>query len=40
MRVQVYPMPQGGNIKLYKELTCPLDGFELVLYSLAGEDGR
>ncbi|KAK3283683.1 hypothetical protein CYMTET_8628 [Cymbomonas tetramitiformis] len=36
----VYAMPQGGMIKLYKEITCPLDGFELVLYVLSGEDGR
>jgi hypothetical protein len=28
----VYNLPQGGAIKLYKEITCPLDGFELVLF--------
>jgi len=37
---QVYPVPQGGTIKLYKELVCPLDGFELVLFAVAGADGR
>jgi hypothetical protein len=24
----------------YKGLTCPLDGFELLLFSLAGQDGK
>jgi DNA topoisomerase III len=33
-------VPQGGTIKLYKGLTCPLDGFELVLFSLSGSDGE
>jgi len=28
---RVYKMPQSGQIKLYKELRCPLDNFELVL---------
>jgi len=27
---RVYKMPQNGQIKLYKELRCPLDQFELV----------
>jgi len=27
---RVYKMPQNGQIKLYKELRCPLDNFELV----------
>ncbi len=31
---------QGGAIKLYKELACPLDGFQLVLFSLGGADGK
>lgn len=26
--------------QLYKEITCPLDNFELVLFSLAGPDGK
>jgi DNA topoisomerase-3 len=29
-----YALPQNGTIKLYKELRCPLDQFELVLFSL------
>lgn len=29
-----YSLPQNGTIKLYKELKCPLDSFELVLFSL------
>ncbi|GAB4821904.1 hypothetical protein N2152v2_008950 [Parachlorella kessleri] len=37
---EVYNMPQGGAIKLYKELDCPLDGFQLVLLSLGGADGK
>eukprot|EP00607_Mallomonas_marina_P006656 CAMPEP_0182435572 /NCGR_PEP_ID=MMETSP1167-20130531/76539_1 /TAXON_ID=2988 /ORGANISM="Mallomonas Sp, Strain CCMP3275" /LENGTH=790 /DNA_ID=CAMNT_0024626779 /DNA_START=237 /DNA_END=2606 /DNA_ORIENTATION=+ len=31
---ETYNLPQNGTIKLYKELRCPLDNFELVLYSL------
>lgn len=37
---EVYALPQSGTIKLYKELTCPLDNFELVLCSLPGPDGK
>lgn len=37
---EVYAVPQGGTIKLYKELNCPLDGFQLVLFSLSGPDGK
>ena len=29
-----YPLPQNGTIKPYMELKCPLDNFELVLFSL------
>lgn len=36
----VYALPQGGSIKLYKELTCPLDDFQIVLFSLGGSDGK
>lgn len=36
----VYALPQGGSIKQYKGLACPLDGFELLLFSLAGQDGK
>lgn len=28
------------TLQLYKEITCPLDNFELVLFSLAGPDGK
>ena len=31
---ETYSLPQNGTIKLYKELRCPLDQFELVLFSL------
>lgn len=34
------PPPQGGAIKLYKSLACPLDGYELLLFSLSGHDGK
>lgn len=37
---ELYDLPQGGAIKLYKGLACPLDGFELLLFSLAGADGK
>lgn len=30
-----YQLPQHGSIRLYKGITCPLDDFELVLYSVA-----
>ena len=30
---ETYSLPPGGTIKLYKELKCPLDEFELLLYS-------
>lgn len=31
---ETYSLPQNGTIKLYKEIRCPLDNFELVLFSL------
>jgi len=31
---ETYSLPQNGTIKLYSEITCPLDNFELVLFSL------
>ncbi|KAL6009571.1 DNA topoisomerase 3-beta-1 [Asimina triloba] len=37
---EVYYLPQRGTIKLYKELVCPLDNFELLLFSLAGPEGK
>lgn len=30
---ETYALPQNGKIMLYKELKCPLDNFELVLFS-------
>eukprot|EP00268_Persea_americana_P029534 TRINITY_DN28587_c0_g1_i3.p1 TRINITY_DN28587_c0_g1~~TRINITY_DN28587_c0_g1_i3.p1 ORF type:complete len:410 (-),score=46.73 TRINITY_DN28587_c0_g1_i3:210-1439(-) len=36
----VYYLPQKGTVKLYKELVCPLDNFELLLFSMAGTDGK
>jgi hypothetical protein len=40
---ETYALPQNGTVKLYKELRCPLDQFELVLFSLgntAGAQGK
>lgn len=37
---EVYYVPQKGTVKLYKELTCPLDNFELLLFSLPGPEGK
>ncbi|KAK6930656.1 DNA topoisomerase, type IA, central [Dillenia turbinata] len=37
---EVYHLPQGGVIKLYKELTCPLDNFELLIFSMPGPEGK
>lgn len=34
-----HALPSNGHIKLYKELTCPLDGFELVLFT-SGSKGK
>jgi DNA topoisomerase-3 len=34
-----YNLPQNGNIKLYKEIKCPLDDFELVLWT-TGSKGK
>ena len=31
---ETYNLPQNGTIKLYKEIRCPIDDFELVLFSL------
>ena len=36
---ETHALPQAGTIKLYKELRCPLDNFELVLYSLGNKEG-
>ncbi|GAU31076.1 hypothetical protein TSUD_322130 [Trifolium subterraneum] len=37
---EVYDLPQKGTIKLYKELTCPLDNFELLICSVVGPEGK
>ncbi|XP_050236391.1 DNA topoisomerase 3-beta isoform X2 [Mercurialis annua] len=37
---EVHYLPQKGTIKLYKELTCPLDNYELLIFSLAGPEGK
>ncbi|XP_042064078.1 DNA topoisomerase 3-beta isoform X2 [Salvia splendens] len=37
---EIYYTPQKGTIKLYKELTCPLDNFELLIFSLPGPEGK
>uniref|UniRef100_A0A803LZK4 DNA topoisomerase n=1 Tax=Chenopodium quinoa TaxID=63459 RepID=A0A803LZK4_CHEQI len=36
----VYYLPQKGAIKLYKEIVCPLDNFELLLFSMPGPEGK
>lgn len=35
---ETYSLPQNGTIKLYKELKCPLDNFDLVLFSLGNTE--
>jgi DNA topoisomerase-3 len=35
-----YALPQQGSIKLFMGKTCPLDGFELVLFSAGGAAGK
>ena len=36
---ETYSLPQNGSIKLYKEIKCPLDDFELVLWT-TGAKGK
>nr|CAH7748474.1 unnamed protein product [Callosobruchus chinensis] len=36
---ETYGMPQTGNIKLFRELKCPLDDFELLCWTM-GNKGR
>lgn len=36
---RTYDLPPNGTVKLYREQTCPLDGFELVYFS-TGSTGR
>ena len=33
---EVYSLPQGGVVKAYGGKTCPLDGFELCIYTTGG----
>ncbi|KAK6145794.1 hypothetical protein DH2020_019663 [Rehmannia glutinosa] len=37
---EIYYTPANGTIKLYKELTCPLDNFELLICSMPGPEGK
>ncbi|KAL0392491.1 UNVERIFIED_CONTAM: DNA topoisomerase 3-beta [Sesamum radiatum] len=37
---EIYYTPPKGTIKLYKELTCPLDNFELLIFSMPGPEGK
>ena len=34
-----YKLPQNGHIKLYQEIKCPLDNFELVMWT-TGAKGK
>lgn len=36
---ETYNLPQNGNVRLYKELKCPLDDFELLSWSM-GSKGK
>lgn len=36
---ETYNLPQNGNVRIYKELKCPLDDFELLSWS-AGSKGK
>jgi DNA topoisomerase-3 len=36
---ETYSLPPDGSVKKFMERTCPLDGFELVLFSTRGENG-
>jgi len=36
---ETHSLPQNGTIKLYMEHRCPIDNYELVLYSLGNKDG-
>lgn len=33
---KAYSLPEGGSIKLHQGFSCPLDGFDLVLFNLKG----
>lgn len=34
---ETYSLPQNGNVRLYKELKCPLDDFELLSWSMGAK---
>lgn len=34
---EIYALPPNGTVKQYKGLVCPIDGFELVLFSLGSD---
>lgn len=36
---ETYSLPQSGSFKLFNELKCPLDDFELLLWT-AGPNGK
>lgn len=36
---ETYSLPNGGNVRVYRELKCPLDDFELLAFS-SGTKGR
>jgi len=36
---ETFSLPQNGNLRLYKELKCPLDDYELVYYT-TGVQGK
>ena len=35
----IYQVPQHGSIKLYMEQRCPIDQFEILMFSSGGENG-
>ena len=37
---EIYNLPQGGDIKQLSGAVCPLDNFELVQFSMGGNDGK
>ena len=37
---EIYGLPQGGDIKLFSGSVCPLDSFELLLFTMGGKDGK
>nr|CAG4651583.1 EOG090X00WU [Triops cancriformis] len=37
---ETYALPQNGNFKLYNELKCPLDDFELIIWTTGSKGGK